>query len=128
MEGCRGPSKKFARAGDVASHRHALAWILSADFRPHRFAGVPQLFYDERLSMMAAIQTPSLEIAVLVLGMLLLMVEAFGRHIEKPTLGLSAIAALTTVLVASFFVRPNPAIDQTTGFWSFYAADALAIF
>src|SRR4030095_13903362 len=32
------------------------------------------------------------------------------------------------VLVASFFVAPFPSPSQTTGFWSFYTADRLAVF
>ena len=76
----------------------------------------------------AAIQAPSLEIAVLVLGMMLLMFEAFARQINKQTLAVSAIAALSAVLVATFFLAPNPSTDQASGFWSFYTADPLAIF
>jgi NADH-quinone oxidoreductase subunit N len=76
----------------------------------------------------AAIQAPSLEIAVLVLGMMLLMFEAFARQIDKQTFAVSAIAALSAVLVATFFLAPNPATEQASGFWSFYTADPLAIF
>ena len=76
----------------------------------------------------AAIQAPSLEIAVLVLGMMLLMFEAFARQADKQTLAVSAIAALSAVLVATFFLAPNPSTDQASGFWSFYTADPLAIF
>jgi len=76
----------------------------------------------------AAIQAPSLEIAVLVLGMMLLMFEAFARQANKQTLAVSAIAALSAVLVATFFLAPNPSTDQASGFWSFYTADPLAIF
>jgi NADH-quinone oxidoreductase subunit N len=78
--------------------------------------------------MIALIQTPSLEIAVLFLGMLLLMLEVFGGRIEKQTLAVGAIAALAAVFVASFFLAPGPAMESATGFWSFYAADSLAIF
>jgi NADH-quinone oxidoreductase subunit N len=78
--------------------------------------------------MIALIQPLSLEIAVLVLGMLLLMFEAFIEQIDKQTLAVAAIAALAVVLVATFFLAPNPSMDQATGFWSFYTADPLAIF
>jgi NADH-quinone oxidoreductase subunit N len=78
--------------------------------------------------MIAAIQAPSLEVAVLVLGMLLLMIEVFSPQLEKKIFALSAIAALTVVLVATFFLTPNPPAEASTGFWSFYAADPLAIF
>jgi NADH-quinone oxidoreductase subunit N len=78
--------------------------------------------------MIAAIQAPSLEVAVLVLGMLLLMIEAFSQRIEKSVLAVSAISALAAVLIATFFLAPNPPTEQAAGFWSFYTADPLAIF
>ena len=74
------------------------------------------------------ITAPELEIAVLVLGMVILMVEAFATKIDKRILAFAAIAALAIVLLASFFVAPFPSPDQATGFWSFYTADRLAIF
>ena len=77
---------------------------------------------------MMRITAPELEIAVLVLGMVILMVEAFAIKIDKRILALAAIAGLTMVLLASFFVAPFPSPDQATGFWTFYTADQLAIF
>jgi NADH-quinone oxidoreductase subunit N len=77
---------------------------------------------------MMRITAPELEIAVLVLGMVILMVEAFAIKIDKRILAFAAIAGLTIVLLASFFVAPFPSPDQATGFWTFYTADRLAIF
>src|SRR6266513_5600156 len=77
---------------------------------------------------MTSITAPLLEIAVLVLGMLILMVEAFVTKIDKRTLAFAAIAGLAIVFLASFFVAPFPSQNQATGFWSFYTADRLAIF
>src|SRR5438874_1469489 len=74
------------------------------------------------------ITAPMLEIAVLVLGMVILMVEAFATKIDKRILAFAAIAALAIVLLASFFVAPFPSPDQATGFWSFYTADRLSMF
>src|SRR4030095_7942145 len=74
------------------------------------------------------IKAPELEIAVLVLGMAILLVEAFVTKIDKRTLAFVAIAGLTLVLVASFFVAPSASTGQATGFWSFYTADRLSIF
>lgn len=74
------------------------------------------------------ISAPALEIAVLILGMLILMLEAFATKIDKRILAFIAIAGLAIVLLASFFVPPFPSPDQATGFWSFYTADRLAIF
>ena len=74
------------------------------------------------------ITAPLLEIAVLVLGMLILMVEAFAGKIDKRVLAFAAITGLAIVLLASFFVVPSPSLGHATGFWNFYTADRLAIF
>src|SRR5881275_3219543 len=73
------------------------------------------------------ITAPELEIGVLVLGMVILMLEAFATEIDKCFLAFAAITGLAAVLAASFFVAPI-GLDQATGFWSFYTADRLAIF
>ena len=52
------------------------------------------------------IAAPLLEIAVLVLGMLILMIEAFAGKIDKRVLAFAAIIGLVIVLLASFFVAP----------------------
>src|SRR5437660_1791884 len=77
---------------------------------------------------MTMITAPELEIAVLVLGMVILLVEAFATKIDRRILAFAAIAGLTLVLVASFFIAPNGSTIQATGFWSFYTADRLSIF
>jgi NADH-quinone oxidoreductase subunit N len=74
------------------------------------------------------ITAPQLEIAVLVLGMVILMFEAFATKIDKRILAYAAIAGLAVVLVATFFVTPTPPPNQATGFWNFYTADRLSIF
>src|SRR6516165_658962 len=74
------------------------------------------------------ITAPLLEIAVLVLGMVILMTEAFAGKIDKRVLAFAAITGLTIVLVASFFVVPSPSPGHAAGFWNFYTADRLAIF
>src|SRR5438445_6157022 len=74
------------------------------------------------------ITTPMLEIAVLVLGMVILLVEAFATKIDKRIFACAAIAGLAVVLLGTFFVAPSPSPDQATGFWSFYTADRLSIF
>src|SRR6201993_4306297 len=74
------------------------------------------------------ITAPELEIAVLVLGMAILLVEAYATKIDKRVLAFVGIAGLTLVIAASFFVSPNASTSQATGFWSFYTADRLAIF
>ena len=77
---------------------------------------------------MNLITAPILEIAVLVLGMMILMIEAFAEKMDKRVLAFAAITGLTIVLFASFFVVPSPSPGHATGFWNFYTADRLAIF
>ena len=77
---------------------------------------------------MMRVTAPELEIAVLVLGMVILMVEAFAGKIDKRILAFAAIAGLWIILIASFLVAPYPSPNQATGFWSFYTADGLSIF
>jgi NADH-quinone oxidoreductase subunit N len=74
------------------------------------------------------IVAPSLEIAVLVLGTLLLLFETFADEIDKRTFAFTAMLGLATVFAASFFLAPPPTEAADAGFWSFYTADPLAIF
>jgi NADH-quinone oxidoreductase subunit N len=74
------------------------------------------------------ITAPELEVAVLVLGMVVLMLEAFAIKIDRRILAFIAITGLAIVFVASLFVTPFSAPGQATGFWSFYTADRLSIF
>src|SRR6266478_4207122 len=73
------------------------------------------------------IPPPNLEIAVLVLGMIVLMFEAFVTNIDKRILAFAAIIGLTLLLIATSFLAPNTP-EQASGFWSFYTADPLSIF
>jgi NADH-quinone oxidoreductase subunit N len=83
---------------------------------------------DAHETVSKMITAPELEIAVLVLGMVILMIEAFVRTIDRRILAFVAIAGLAVVLLASFFITPSPSPENATGFWSFYTADGLAIF
>jgi NADH-quinone oxidoreductase subunit N len=74
------------------------------------------------------IAAPSLEIAVLVLGMLILMLDCFVESIDKRALAFAATAGLAAILVATFFLTPVQGENQAVGFWAFYTADPLAIF
>jgi NADH-quinone oxidoreductase subunit N len=74
------------------------------------------------------ITAPILEIAVLALGMVILMIEAFNAKIDRRALVFAAITGLAIVLLASFFVVPSPSPSHVAGFWSFYTADRLSIF
>src|SRR6195256_3472905 len=74
------------------------------------------------------IPPPNLEIAVLVLGVVILMFEAFLKNVDKRALAYAAIGGLTAVLLATWFLAPGPMVDQASGFWSLYTADPLSIF
>jgi NADH-quinone oxidoreductase subunit N len=73
------------------------------------------------------ISAPQLEIAVLILGILLLFFELFLPGFEKRLIAYAGIVGLGIVLVASFHLEPSPA-GQLGGLWKFYTADPLAIF
>ena len=77
---------------------------------------------------MSGIPAPHLEIDVLVLGMAILLLETFAPKIKKKVIAYSGIVGLALVLIATFFLAPNPATQEATGFWNFYTADALSIF
>jgi NADH-quinone oxidoreductase subunit N len=74
------------------------------------------------------IVAPSLEIAVLVLGVLVLLFEVFADQIDKRTFAYTAILGLATVFAATYFLPAGAAETADSGFWSFYTADPLAIF
>src|SRR6266480_5594226 len=74
------------------------------------------------------ISAPILEIAVLILGISILMVEAFASKIDKRAFAFAGIAGLIFVLIGTFFLAPDSPANRLTGFWSFYTADPLSIF
>src|ERR1700730_212678 len=74
------------------------------------------------------IPPPNLEISVLVLGVVILMFEAFLKDVDKRALAYAAIGGLTAVLIATWFLAPGPIVDQASGVWRFYMADPLSIF
>jgi NADH-quinone oxidoreductase subunit N len=74
------------------------------------------------------IVAPSLEIAVLVLGVLMLLFEMFADQVDKRTFAYTGMLGLATVFVATFFLSSTPSQTADAGFWSFYTADPLAIF
>src|SRR5712692_10511941 len=77
---------------------------------------------------MIAIRAPHLEIAVLLLGITILLLETFAAKIEKKTFAYAGMVGLTVVLIASFFLSPELSANEASGFWSFYTADGLSIF
>lgn len=74
-----------------------------------------------------------LEVAVLLLGIGLLMGEAFADHLDKKLIAYAGAAGLGLVLIVSFFagggtMTPGAAGGQGTGFTAFYTTDGLAMF
>ena len=67
----------------------------------------------------------SLEITVLLLGILLLLVESFSKSDDKRGLAKTAIIILTALVGFSFFAKGNGDTDLAT---VFYSADATALF
>ena len=65
----------------------------------------------------------ALDLAVLALGLLLLLLEAFNDKKEKSFLGWLGISGIAAVFVFSFFVAP-----QTVASGQFYQADSFALF
>src|SRR5262245_23036925 len=118
---CRS-SPGVACAGDTAGGRASLLRIFPAILRPNRGARVPHVSHRKQIMR---ITVPELEIAVLVLGMVILMVEAFATKIDKRILAFAAVVGLAIILLASFFVVPSTSPNQATGFWSFYTADRM---
>ena len=76
----------------------------------------------------------SLEVAVLVLGLLLLLIEMFVVNGRKTTLAWAGIAGLSTVFLLSFAASSPQAVDafSATGdplnYRAFYSGDSLAMF
>ncbi len=65
---------------------------------------------------MIAIRAPYLEIAVLVLGMAILILETFSAKIDKKIFAYVGIVGLAAVLVASFFLLPESSIPTSANF------------
>lgn len=68
-----------------------------------------------------------LEVAVVVLGLLLLVAESFAGPSRKSGIVHPAIIGLILIFIATFWVNPA-ALDATAPYARFYSADFLAIF
>ena len=66
-----------------------------------------------------------LEVSVVVLGIFLLMAEAFGLAKQKSTLAWWAIGGLAAVFIGTFFIGPNSNSFEVSGF---YVVDGLSLF
>ena len=78
-----------------------------------------------------SIQPIYLETAVVILGIFLIMLEAFSAEKHNRTIiAVCGIVGLTAVFVATFFCAANggPAASHTAPYWKFYSADSFAMF
>ena len=73
------------------------------------------------------ISAPYLEVAVLVLGTVILLVESFSSKLDRRYLGYAALVGLALIFVATFRVAP-PLPASSAPFWNFYSADATSLF
>src|SRR5438270_742018 len=73
------------------------------------------------------ISAPYLEIAVIVLGTIILLVESFASQLDRRFLGYAALFGLAMIFIATFLVAPQSSAASAP-LWSFYSADALALF
>src|SRR5437764_1366468 len=71
----------------------------------------------------------SLEITVLILGLFLLMFEAFANEADKTFVAWLALIGLAFVFVLTFFVgAPTAGPQSDAPLWQFYKADFTALF
>ena len=73
------------------------------------------------------ISAPYLEIAVLVLGTIMLLIESFFSKFDRRYLGYAALVGLAMIFVATFFIAPQSAMSSAP-FWNLYSADATSLF
>jgi len=73
------------------------------------------------------ISAPYLEVAVLVLGTLILLTESFSSKLDRRYLGYAALVGLTLIFLATFRVAPQTATSSAP-FWDFYSADTTSLF
>src|SRR5215471_11758903 len=73
------------------------------------------------------ISAPYLEVAVLVLGTVILLIESFSSKLDRRYLGYAALVGLALIFVATFRVAP-PLPTSSAPFWNLYSADATSLF
>ena len=73
------------------------------------------------------ISAPYLEVAVVVLGTVILLIESFSSKLDRRYLGYAALVGLTLIFLATFRVAPQTATSSAP-FWDFYSADTTSLF
>lgn len=72
------------------------------------------------------IYAPSLEVGAIILGTVVLLLEAFAGRLDKRIICYLGLIGLAAIFVATFFVAPQSAANHAP-LWNFYSADALAL-
>lgn len=78
--------------------------------------------------MQQVIPAISLEVIVLILGVLMLFAEAFSKRADRSHMARYAIAVLSMVFAFSFFTIKAPEVIPPGSYWNFYSVDATALF
>src|SRR6476660_1910050 len=73
------------------------------------------------------ISAPYLEVAVLVLGAIILLVESFASKLDRRFLAYAALCGLGVIFLATFLIAPQLSTTSSP-FWNFYSADAISLF
>src|SRR6266480_858412 len=73
------------------------------------------------------ISAPYLEVAVVVLGTIILLVESFTSQLDRRFLGYAVLCGLGVIFLATFFVAPQSS-TASAPLWNFYSADAISLF
>src|SRR5207248_9334716 len=72
------------------------------------------------------ISAPYLEVAVIVLGTIILLVESFASQLDRRVLGYTALFGLAVIFIATFLVAPLSS-TASAPLCAFYSADALSL-
>lgn len=78
--------------------------------------------------MQQVIPAITLEIVVLVLGLLMVFAEAFAKRADRSHMAGYAVFVLLALLGMSFFTQPAPEVVAPGSYWNFYSVDASAMF
>lgn len=70
----------------------------------------------------------TLEVVVLILGLLMVLAEAFAKTADRSHMARYAVAVLLALVGFSFFTQPAPVGEALRGYWQFYSVDPSALF
>src|SRR5213082_2220045 len=73
------------------------------------------------------IPAPYLEVAVIILGTIILLVESFASQLDRRVLGYAALFGLAVIFIATFLVAPQSS-TASAPLWNFYSGDAVSLF